>query len=322
MIVRDATAADIPGIADALEASGESAAWPGMPGWPYLDHLVSRARVPIAIDGQLVLGMAGSMELGTAGARFLSDLFVRPDRQDGGVGRALFAAAMSGATERCTFSSSDPRARATYIRAGMRPWWPNLYLEIPLGRPGSARGAVAGAGTGAGAGSGGAGAGAAPGAALPGDLALRGDPAFPVGSADVEETARASLAWTGMDRTADYAHYRSLPGAAGWLVREGGAIAGVGWSTAGRTRPVRVLQHLTIAPHADSIGVTMAFIEAVAGDVAVGDAEALILTIPGPHPAVPGLLDRGARIVDSDEFCATDPGLLDPERILPNPGFL
>jgi hypothetical protein len=34
------------------------------------------------------------------------------------------------------------------------------------------------------------------------------------------------------------------------------------------------------------------------------------------------MLESGIRILDRDTFCATDPGLLDPVRILPNPGFL
>jgi hypothetical protein len=44
--------------------------------------------------------------------------------------------------------------------------------------------------------------------------------------------------------------------------------------------------------------------------------------VPGPHPVVGPMLESEIRILDRDTFCATDPGLLDPVRILPNPGFL
>ena len=32
----------------------------------------------------------------------------------------------------CTFSSTDPRALALYIRMGMRPQWPHFNLNRPV----------------------------------------------------------------------------------------------------------------------------------------------------------------------------------------------
>jgi hypothetical protein len=46
------------------------------------------------------------------------------------------------------------------------------------------------------------------------------------------------------------------------------------------------------------------------------------LCIPGPHPAIPELLAAGYRIFERDTFCATDPRLIDPARIVPDPSFL
>jgi hypothetical protein len=77
------------------------------------------------------------------------------------------------------------------------------------------------------------------------------------------------------------------------------------------------MDHISIAPDADPRRATIAALQA-----ALGAADSIVVTIPGPHPATAWLLDRGARILDRDTFCATDPALLDPERILPNPGFL
>jgi GNAT superfamily N-acetyltransferase len=281
--IRAATTADIPAIAGVLEASEESAAWPGQPGWPYVEHLVARGRLPLALVEGVVIGMAGAIDIGRPDVRFLTDLFVHPDRQDHGAGRALLAAAFAGTTERLTFSSADPRALGMYIRAGLRPWWPALYLAVP-------RGVLDRAAT---------------------DRAIRVEPG------DIATTARWSAAWTGMDRAVDFGYYASLPDGAGHLVREDGEAAAVAWSNRTRTDAWRAVDHVSIAPGADAARVTMNVLRA-----ALADAPGLVVTIPGPHPAVPWLLDHGARITDRDEYCATDPALLDPERIVPSSGFL
>ena len=40
------------------------------------------------------------------------------------------------------------------------------------------------------------------------------------------------------------------------------------------------------------------------------------------NPVLPVLLGAGFRIVDRDQFMASDPGLIDPARLLPNPGMM
>jgi ribosomal protein S18 acetylase RimI-like enzyme len=168
--VRPATDADHAAITAILEANDEPVTWPGVPRAPYVDHLLTRPGLRLIvgeIDGA-VAGMAGSIEVGGPRRRFLTDLYVDPARQSRGLGRALLATALEGAEERMTFSSSDPRALGSYLRTGMRPWWPLLYLEVAsagLPRPGRAE---------------------------------RSRPA------DVAETARLSAAWTDIDRWADF----------------------------------------------------------------------------------------------------------------------
>jgi GNAT superfamily N-acetyltransferase len=43
------------------------------------------------------------------------------------------------------------------------------------------------------------------------------------------------------------------------------------------------------------------------------------LALPGPHPALAPLLERGMRVIDADTFMASDPRALDLERYLPEP---
>ncbi len=61
---------------------------------------------------------------------YLTDLFVHPYEQSSHLGAALLRQTMpqDGSTH-CTMSSTDYRALALYIRAGMRPQWPNFNLR-------------------------------------------------------------------------------------------------------------------------------------------------------------------------------------------------
>jgi GNAT superfamily N-acetyltransferase len=270
-------------MAGILASNGEPMDWPDLPqlGWPYLEHLVGRARTSVAMDDDDIVGFGGSVPVGREDIRFVTDLFVDPRRQSRGAGGALLAAVLDGAAGRMTFSSTDERALGLYVRAGMRPWWPLLYLEIPAGALGNA------------------------------------DPGVEACAADIEETARWSTAWTGVDRTIDFEHYASLPEAAGFVVRDAGAVTAVGWARRERKRSDgRWLDHASIAPDADPVRTVLTVLQAAAA------GERLVTAVPGPHPALAPLLDRGARIAGRDQFCATDPALLDPVRVLPNPGFL
>ena len=283
MRVRPADAGDVPALAAILAANDEPMDWPDLPGlgWPYLDHLVGRARTAVAVIDDVVVGFGGSVPFGRDDVRFVTDLFVDPLRQSRGAGRALLTFVLEGSADRMTFSSSDERAMGLYVRAGMRPWWPLLYVEIATRALGDAT------------------------------------PGIETDTATVEETARTSQAWTGIDRSADFEHYASLPEASGFVVRDAGTVAAVGWARRERKRSDgRWLDHASIAPDADPLRAALAVFRAAAA------GERLVTALPGPHPVLATLLERGARIAGRDQFCATDPGLLDPLRVLPNPGFL
>ena len=280
--VRPALDADLEAITRILEANDEPVSWPGVPRAPYVDHLLTRPGLRLVVgelDG-VVAGVAGSIEVGGPKRRFLTDLYVDPSRQSRGIGTALLRAALDGAEQRMTFSSSDPRALAAYIRSGMQPWWPLLYLEFE--------------------------------ANLLGD----GQPGVETRASDVTETASLSKAWTGIDRTADFAFYARLPEAHGFVVTIDGEIAALGWARKELHAPGRWLDHATFAPGADATRAAFGILRAAAHDQRLGAA------VPGPHPAVAELLDHGARIGGTDTFCATERDLLDPASLFPSPGTL
>ena len=282
MSVRPATGADLAAITAILEANDEPVTWPGVQRAPYVEHLLSRPGLRLVVgelDGR-VAGVAGSIEVGSPDRRFLTDLYVAPGRQSHGLGRAMLAAVMEGATERMTFSSSDPRALGSYVRAGMRPWWPLLYLDTDAAT-----------------------------------VATR-SPGEDVRAAGPAETARLSSAWTGIDRSADFTYYATLPDAAGFVIAIDGADAAVGWACREIAEPGRWLNHASIAPDADPVTAAFAILRAAAAGDRIGAA------VPGPHPSVARLLDAGVRIGGTDTFCATDRDLLAVTGIFPSPGML
>ncbi len=130
--IRTATGADSAAIVAVWAANGDEIPAGGVDIMtPYLAHLMATGRVLVASDAGGVVGFAAVVE--RAGVTHLADLFVLPDRFGEGTGGQLLAAVMGDATRRTTFASSDPRALPLYVRNGMIPWWPNLYLDIDSG---------------------------------------------------------------------------------------------------------------------------------------------------------------------------------------------
>lgn len=104
---------------------GGLTAWPRRP--DYLDHERSTGRLLVTVEAERVLGFGAVLPRGTV--THLGDLFIRPDRVGAGLGTALLRALLADAAERTTYASSDPRALPLYVRFGMEPWWPLLYLK-------------------------------------------------------------------------------------------------------------------------------------------------------------------------------------------------
>lgn len=289
-MIRPATPDDIPAIREILAAHGNDdpagqLRGPDIVG-PYVAHLVARHIVMVSeVPDARVVAFGAVANAGIAW--HLADLFVRPDRLGQGLGRPLLAAMFGERWPRTTFASDDPRALPSYVRAGMAARWVTLYLR---GGPENARRAAA-------------------------------DPraqALEVLDGSPTEIAALELAWTGADRTVDHALWTAWPGADPFVIRDADGPVAVGY---GRDRQVgpaaRAVDRLIVRPGAEPIGPVLAACERA---MAVGDT--LDLTVPGPHPALPVLLELGFRIDDRDIYCAgpTDP--VDPAYRLVNGGLL
>lgn len=92
----------------------------------FFPYVARTGRVLVAADGARIVGYAGAITRGDV--THLTDLFVRPAVQSGSIGRALLAAILPDTGTCCTCSTADPRALSLYVRAGMRPWWPQFAL--------------------------------------------------------------------------------------------------------------------------------------------------------------------------------------------------
>ena len=131
--IRPASDADTAGIRAVWAANGDDIPDGGVDILtPYLAHLMHTGRVVVATAADHVVGFGAVVE--RAGVTHLADLFVLPDHFGQGIGKQLLAALFGDTTRRTTFASADPRALPLYVRSGMTPLWPNLYLEVDVSR--------------------------------------------------------------------------------------------------------------------------------------------------------------------------------------------
>jgi len=277
--IRAATLGDVPAIRSLLAALGDDgpATTVDIVG-PYLGHLIDHATALVSERAGDILAFGAGVDTGVS--RHLADLFVRPELLGQGIGRPLLAAVFEDAWPRTTFASADPRALPLYVRAGMTPLWPCLYLE------GSADG-------------------------LPAP-----DPAITIAAAAPDSLSELERAWTGAHRPTDHAFWASQANAEPFAVFESGQPVALGYARARQASPARVIDRMIIRPGSDPIAPVLAAIRLGAG------GSAIVVCLFGPHPALPVLLQARFRIIDRDQFMASDVALVDPIRLLPNPGML
>ena len=249
---------------------------------PYLRHLVARGHVVVALDAAdgAIVGYGATVDTGRA--RHLADLFVRTDRQGGGIGGHLLDAVFGDAWPRTTFASDDPRALPLYVRAGMLAYWPNLYLTGDPTR-----------------------------------IAPDPDSTYGVEPASLEAVADLEAGWAGVDRSPDLGYWATLPAVRPFVVRADGRIVGAGIGRNAFRAPMRWMHEAVAAPDADGPAVLLAALgHALAGQELGGAC------VPGASPLVRRLLDLGFRVRDRDTFLASDAALVDPLREIVNTGIL
>ncbi|GIG03122.1 GNAT family N-acetyltransferase [Catellatospora citrea] len=295
--VRQAGPDDLAGVRAVARRFGNLGQWPHRP--DYLDRELDNGRLTAGLADGDVVGFGATFARG--GLTHLADLFVLPEHQSSGLGRTLLTRLLPADAPRVTFASSDPRAVALYIRQGMRPICPLLYLRGPL-------------------------------SALPGpETTPRPAPdrtAFPLDRAvvppdreaetsdrEAETSDRAAVAGlvavldadaSGGRRDADLAWYAALPGVTT-------VHTGTGYAMVRDTRDgvqVGPAGGQTTRHCADAV------LAALARHRAAGTAT---LCLFGPNPLLPVLLEAGFTIADMDVFLSSGADPLALDRYLPHP---
>jgi GNAT superfamily N-acetyltransferase len=326
MEIRAATEADGEEIARVRLALGsahdDSGADP-----TYRRHLIAHGQLLVARDHDAVVGFVGTRDID--GARLLCDLFIDPERHGHGIGQALLDRAMEGATSRWTFSSADPRALPLYLRAGMYPRWPLLYLTGATDR-----------------------------------LSVEGR-RFAAEPASLQDAVAIERALSGQDRTIEYRYWLDRPGTLCLQVGPGsGPASSSGSGSAGRRgasggrRAIAVavlavdrhaplaarLEHVAVATGVDPLDVVGAVclvidrMSAQTGSSGVGSPEhtggepgagpsgtplgVISAYVRGASPLAKSLLDRGFKITDSDTAMSTSAELVPDVLHILHPGLM
>jgi GNAT superfamily N-acetyltransferase len=134
--------------------------------------------------------------------------------------------------------------------------------------------------------------------------------------ASAVELAALEKRWTGHDRSADHAYWAKMPSVDPFVIREGGVPAAFGYARARQAATIRVLDRLVVQPDGDPVATVIVALRRAA------QGGPVLVCVPGPHPVLRPLLEAGMRVVDTDQFLASDAGLVDATRLIPNPGML
>ena len=142
------------------------------------------------------------------------------------------------------------------------------------------------------------------------------DPGLTTWDATPEELALLEEAWTGAARPSDHEYFARQPAADAFLIEDEEGPVAFGYARAKQASATRQLDRLLVRPGADPVA------PITAGLARAARKGLLRACVPGPNPILPLLLEQGFHIVDSDQFLASAPDLVDPARMLPNPGLL
>jgi Acetyltransferase (GNAT) domain len=237
---------------------------------PYLRHVLQTGTLYVAERDGKVLAFAGAIT--RSNINFLTDLFVWPDQQSGQLGKTLLRSALpQDDLVHCTMSSSDPRALALYIRAGMVPQWPHFALrlekpryKLPL---------------------------------APGVEIIEADPDDP-----------ALVLWdtqiSGRRRPVDHQFWMREERAVPVWFRRHGQTVGYGYIRFG-AGTLSDPQACALGPIGANTPEDAAACVLAAVNRALQQAEVLHIDIPGPHPCLATLLESGFHISYADTFVSS-----------------
>jgi GNAT superfamily N-acetyltransferase len=155
-------------------------------------------------------------------------------------------------------------------------------------------------------------------------LYLRGDvrrlltpPGWSVAAAAPEQAAVLERDWTGLDRVGEHRFWSGWPAGLTVVASRDGAPVAAG-TTGGPGREYGIC-HLAASPDADSDMAGNAVI-AVLSWLRPTDGLARVC-LPAPHRATRSLLRAGWRVEEFDLHMASEPGLIDPYRLVPSPAL-
>jgi len=284
-LIRPATSAD---LAQAFAVTWRCDEGPDVPvpteAWRlhYLEHELATGTMGVAEAGGDVVGFGGTVERGSV--TMLTDLYVDPRWHGHGIGARILESVLDDAWPRHTFASAHPNALPLYVRAGMAPRWIMLYLTGDPSVLHATASMSAAAGT------------------------------------DPMELAELEASW-GRGRPEDHAYWSTSNEAVSIGIRRGERLVGYAYLTVeGRGEREWWVTSMSVAPDA-TLEESAGAVGAVLGAAVAHGIRSLGVALPGPHPATVPLLRAGWRIRDRDVYAASEPGLLDPERRLPDPTF-
>lgn len=277
-ITRAATGEDLDPIRSIARRYDNLATWPSRP--DYIDHELSSGALMVCEEEGQIAGFGAVLE--RSGISHLADLFVQPDRVGTGIGRALLTALFPPAGARVTFASSDPRAMPLYVKFGMSPIAPMLYLA---GDEQAAR-----------------------------RLADPGVRLVDAASAAIGELDRNA---SSRDRLQELDFLRLRAGAKAFVAMAGAAAVGYGFCRLAEVgddnTPSAFLGPIGAKTATDAVRTAVALLRWAA-------KRAAKMTIPvfGPNGATPALLNAGFRIQTMDVFMGSRPGLIGLDRYFPS----
>jgi len=280
-VIREATASDLPSIYRIfLEGEIEQGATvPPISKIPmFLRHELQSGHMVICKEDDEVTGFATTITRGEM--MYLAELFVRSDRQSGGAGKLLLRHVLKGADGICTLSSADPKAMALYIRAGMRPLWPNLWLRR--------------------------------------DVATETAPSLDNLDVIAHEAFANDPELIGWDhgsskrrREADHAYWIETGAVPFWFTRDHERI-GYGYLQTRNESSLWLQDAITIGPLGAKTPEDAAACLLCAAEMATRRANVVRVAVPGPHQGLRPLLEAGFRITSVETYMESKPYGLDP----------